>query len=150
MKRSLLSLTISLCSNVDEFVDQIKEIKLLRRIYIYKRRNEYNWFDSDEEMKELTLLPRIYRNKLSETFNMFNNDDENEATIDEMCNRILKLDQHPYLSLFVGNDLTKHKHVMRPDEKYIVASDEQWEETFSKEKKRGTLYFRQCPSCEEE
>ena len=75
--------------------------------------------------------------------------DAGEAKIDEICSRVLKLNQHPYLSLFVGNELRKRKHVMRPDEKYIVASDDQWEETFSKEKLGGTLHCRQCQSCDE-
>ena len=75
--------------------------------------------------------------------------DADEAEIDEICSRVLKLNQHPYLSLFVGNELRKQKHVMRPNEKYIVASDDQWKETFSKEKRGGLLHCRQCQSCDE-
>ena len=52
-----------------------------------------------------------------------------------MCDRVLNLNQHPYISLFFGDSMpTRQKHVMRPDEKYIVASNDQWEETISKEK----------------
>ena len=71
-------------------------------------------------------------------------DDVIAAKIDEMCSRVLKLNQHPYLSMFVG---AYKKHVMKPDEKYIVASNDQWEETISKEKSRGALYFVRCYSC---
>ena len=107
VKRKLLSLTISSCSNVDEFLHQIKEMKNLRRIRIY---------------------------------------DFNRATIDEMCtlySRVLKVNQQPYLSLFVYNK----NQVMRPGEEYIVASDDQWEKTFSKEKDGGTLVIGHCTSC---
>ena len=69
-------------------------------------------------------------------------DDVIAGKFDEMCSRVLKLNQHPYLSMFV-----KEKHIMRPDEKYIVASNDQWEETFSKDKTRGTLHFRLCGHC---
>ena len=60
---------------------------------------------------------------------------------------LLKLNQHPYLSLFVQSLRTKQNYVMTPHNQYIVASDDQWEETFSKEKMGGTLHFRQCASC---
>ena len=76
-----------------------------------------------------------------------NTDDAAIAKIDKMCSRVVNLNQHPYLSVFIEDLFTKQKHVMRPDEEYIVASNDQWEETFSKEKIRGTLYFKQCQHC---
>ena len=94
VKRSLLSLRISTCSNVDEFVHQIKEMKRLRQIVFYN----------------------------------MNYNDVIAAKFDEICSRALKLNQHPYLSIF-------------------VASKDQWRETFSKEKNRGTFVFEQCQSC---
>ena len=117
---SLLSLTISLCCNVDEFVHQIKGMKSLRRIKIYKTK------------------PHLYENY-----------DAVKAKLAEMCNRVLKLNQHPYLSLFVESIRPEQRHVMRPDEKYIVASNGHWKATFSKGKFGGTLNFEQCASCDE-
>ena len=93
-------MTITPVVNIDELVDQIKEMKRLRRIKILVSSDAH-------EIKE---------------------------RCGEICRRVLKLNQHPYLSVFVEDVSRKQRHVMKRDEENIFVSNDQWEETISKEK----------------
>ena len=97
----------------------------------------YNVDEFFHQIKEMKHLRRI-ENRVQVP--------ANKEEIVEMYIRVFKLNQHPYLYVFFN---LSGKYMVRPDEEFIVASNDQWEETFSKEKKMGTFLFQQCASCEE-